>query len=578
MDNINSLRKVKQKIMSLLTPVELGCINIYAVENYLILQFHTLLSSTYDDSEYIDSLNPVTILEQIRNDPHFWIEETEIHMKLKNKLINNNHSHLSNDNDFIFQENAHKHIEPTNKSLYSIYNYIYLNNCSKNEDDDNNKIHNVNKYECIVDLRDSDDECSLMFENKQEKVKLIEKLMNLDDISMCSSLFNFDLIRNVYIFTINNWESSQNEVKLTQMHKQQLQNFIIYFTVLITTKKFNSNSNQNDDDCSININTLLKSRKKYQLRGTKKPNNNLYTKEEEEINEQVKLFENIEKIKTLQQSPLIESFMNQFHLTYITPYELANNSKQKQFPTYLLFITEDSFENNSIPTQDLVSLSTNIPIIIKAYTILNNLLLLSKYFTQNINNSILPMETYEIEEQLINSVISLQKTVLTDHNAPEIQILCKYYLNNKDKQNNEYDDKTINNINNVIRNRMNNKKDYVDSVCDNYLNNYYNREDVKALRMYHEENAGFNWTKDDIEKFKEGFEKYKKSYLPNNKITQFMGGHICQTHVKAMRLKLLKKQSKEKKSQKMKKIKSIPNKRRRIWKKIDKDNTISSDE
>lgn len=576
MDSLNSLRNVKQKIISSLTPVELGCINNYAVENYLISQFTTLLSSSCDDTEYIDSLNPVTILEQIRNDPHFWVEESEIHMKLKNKY--NNHLYLTNDNYLMFQENSNKYIEPTNKSLYSIYNYIHLNNFSKNNDD-YNKIHNENKNECIVDLRDSDDEHpSTVEKQKKRKDKLIEKLMDLDDVSTCSSLFNFDLMRNVYIFTINNWERNQNEVQLTQLHKQHLQNFIIYFTFLLTTKKFNSTNNQCDNNCSININALLKSRKKYQLRCNSKPNNNPYIKDEEEISEQKKLFENIEKIKSLQQSPLIKLFMNQFHLRYITPYELANNSKQKQFPLYLLFITENSIENNSISTQDLVSLSTNIPIIRKAYIILNNLLLLSKYFILNINNTVFPIETYEKEEQLINSVLSLQKTMFTNHNVPEIQLLCKYYLNNKAKQNNECDSQTRNNINNVIRNRMNNKKDYVDSVCDNYLNNYYNREDIKALRMYHEENAGFNWTKDDIEKFREGFEKYNKSYLPNNKITQFMGGHICQTHVKAMRLKLLKKQSKEKKCQKMKKIKSIPNKRRRIWKKIDKDKTISSDE
>ena len=577
MDSLNSLRNLKQKIISSLTPVELGCINTYAVENYLISQFTTLLTGTCDDTEYIDSFNPVTILEQIRNDPHFWIEESEIHMKLINKY--NNHSYCTNNNYLMYQENANKYIEPTNKSLYSIYNYIHLNNFCKNDDNDYNQIHNENKNECIVDLRDSDDECSLMVEKqKKRKDKLIEKLMDLDDMSACSSLYNFDLIRNIYIFTINNLECYQNEIKLTQMNKQQLQNFIIYFTFLLTTKKFNLSNNQCNSDYSININALLKSRKKYQLRCNTKPNNNSYVKDEEEINEQVKLFENIRKIKSLQQSPLIKSFMDQFHLTYITPYELTNNSKQKQLPLFLLFITENAIDNNSISTQDLVSLSKNIPIIIKAYTILNNLLLLSKYFILNINNTVLFKETHEIEEQLISSVISLQKTMFTDHNVPEIQLLCKYYLNNKDKQNNECDTKTINNINNAIRNRMNNKKDYVDSVCDNYLNNYYNREDIKALRMYHEENAGFNWTKDDIEKFKEGFEKYKKSYLPNNKITQFMGGHICQTHVKAMRLKLLKKQSKEKKSQKMKKIKSIPNKRRRIWKKIDKDKTISSDE
>jgi hypothetical protein len=577
MDSLNSLRNLKQKIISSLTPVELGCINTYAVENYLISQFTTLLTGTCDDTEYIDSFNPVTILEQIRNDPHFWIEESEIHMKLINKY--NNHSYWTNDNYLMCQENANKYIEPTNKSLYSIYNYIHLNNLSKNDDNDYDKIHNENKNECIVDLRDTDDECSLMVEKQKKKNdKLIEKLMDLDDVNTCSSLYNFDLIRNVYYFTINNLERNQSKIKLTQIHKQQLQNFIIYFTFLLTTKKSKSPNNQSNNDCSININALLKSKKKYQLRSNTKTNNNPYIKDQEEINEQVKLFENIEKIKSLQQSPLIRSFMNQFHLRYITPYELSNNSKQKQFPLYLLFITENSIENNSISIQDLVSLSTNIPIIIKAYTILNNLLLLSKYFILNINNTVLPMETYEIEEQLINSVISLQKIMFINHNVPEIQLLCKYYLNNKDKQNNECDTKTINDINNAIRNRMNNKKDYVDSVCDNYLNNYYNREDIKALRMYHEENAGLNWTKDDIEKFKEGFEKYNKSHLPNNKITQFMGGHICQTHVKAMRLKLLKKQSKEKKNQKMKKLKCILNKRRRIWKKIDKDKTVSSDE
>ena len=70
-------------------------------------------------------------------------------------------------------KNSNKYIEPTNKSLYSIYNYIHLNNFSKNNDD-YNKIHNENKNECIVDLRDSDDEHpSNVEKQKKRKDKLI---------------------------------------------------------------------------------------------------------------------------------------------------------------------------------------------------------------------------------------------------------------------------------------------------------------------------------------------------------------------------------------------------------------------
>ena len=71
----------------------------------------------------------------------------------------------------------------------------------------------------------------------------------------------------------------------------------------------------------------------------------------------------------------------------------------------------------------------------------------------------------------------------------------------------------------------------IEKVCDNYLINYYERDDIKQLRYYQSKNA--DWTEDEIKIFEKAQKIYGKEYLATNKIAKVMG--VNKNHVRYKR-------------------------------------------
>ena len=121
-----------------------------------------------------------------------------------------------------------------------------------------------------------------------------------------------------------------------------------------------------------------------------------------------------------------------------------------------------------------------------------------------------------------------------------------------------------------ISNRLNNineqEEKQIKKVCEDYVHNYYYREDTIAKRKYYEEYAGLTWSKEDMEKFELGCQLYKGSFLPNNKIAKFIGNHIFTSHVKAIRNRISKEFRKKTKMLKSTVIEKMRKKKNKKWK------------
>lgn len=120
-----------------------------------------------------------------------------------------------------------------------------------------------------------------------------------------------------------------------------------------------------------------------------------------------------------------------------------------------------------------------------------------------------------------------------------------------------------------MSNRLSNKEQdekEIKKVCEDYVHNYYYREDTIAKRKYYEEYAGLTWSKEDMEKFELGCQLYKGSFLPNNKIAKFMGNHIFTSHVKAIRNRISKEFRKKSKLLKSTVIEKMRKKKNKKWK------------
>jgi hypothetical protein len=99
-----------------------------------------------------------------------------------------------------------------------------------------------------------------------------------------------------------------------------------------------------------------------------------------------------------------------------------------------------------------------------------------------------------------------------------------------------------------------------------YIDDYYEKQETKSKRVYKIENAGVNWTQEDIEKFEEGMKKFGHLQLANIKIAKFMGSHIEPSHVKLFRGRISKEKRIKRKFEKIEKISEMKKKRNLKWK------------
>ncbi len=106
----------------------------------------------------------------------------------------------------------------------------------------------------------------------------------------------------------------------------------------------------------------------------------------------------------------------------------------------------------------------------------------------------------------------------------------------------------------------------INTVCRSYINDYFDSEASKIKRKYKYENAGFNWTEEDLQRFNEGMRLYGHCQLANIKIAKFMGDHIEASHVKLFRGKIIKEKRQELKNLKEARISEMKRNRSLKWK------------
>jgi hypothetical protein len=210
-----------------------------------------------------------------------------------------------------------------------------------------------------------------------------------------------------------------------------------------------------------------------------------------------------------------------------------------------------------------------------SYYILHNILrICSKYLEKNSSNEKLfesNKNNLDGMKYLFEIYIKLKNIYRQDLSEEEIVKFLDYFFYFTEKQNNYFGClKILENIQINLK-RDDNKQFYVpekkiNSVCKNYINNYFESEDSKYKRKYKYENAGFNWTEEDLQRFHEGMKLYGNCQLANIKIAKFMGDHIEASHVKLFRGKIIKEKRQEQKNLKQAKISEMKRNRTLKWK------------
>ena len=481
-----SLRTLKNDIIKKLSPLEKGCLNHYALENFLIEQYGNCYDyeANVNDADY--SVNVDNVLLIIRDDVKYWAENSEIYMNILKQSDN------ANDVEF------------TNKALYSIYNYIHQNPNINFTDD---KV----KEDMMIDIN----------ENEMDKYEhgLIETEEN------AYYCFNFNILRDIYRFLLKD----RNDINVND--KIKIQNMLLY---LILANNIKSTTE------IISLSTLKT--KKYLLRREKKID------EEKEIKAQIKIIELQDKLAVIKENKNIKEFMNWCHSTEISPYE--GNTKQYYRGR------GSNIEN------EILSKTDKLPFILKTYTILNNIIVIARYYISRLNDTTQIEYTDENNKILLESI----QNEIYHEDSEKVRNIYAYYIKFIDSSQNH---KAKNDIMLRMSNRLNNKEEdekEIKKVCEDYVHNYYYREDTIAKRKYYEEYAGLTWSKEDMEKFELGCQLYKGSFLPNNKIAKFMGNHIFTSHVKAIRNRISKEFRKKSKLLKSTVIEKMRKKKNKKWK------------
>jgi hypothetical protein len=257
--------------------------------------------------------------------------------------------------------------------------------------------------------------------------------------------------------------------------------------------------------------------------------------------------------------------------------------------------------------------------LINLYRTLNNILLLSEYFLLKILNT-----SKEVFQKFQVESMQEKQDILFDegHNFKELSDLFSTFKNLKTIYTSDLTDKEINSFiifyskviekdNQYISNSCNNytgsieilkiysrfnkkklqnealnllqdkkfeksfgsqfSKQNLDKINTKYIHNYYEAEATQRQRIYKTENAGLNWTDDDMKKFNEGLDLYGSCQLANIKIAKFMGAHIEASHVKLFRSKISKEKRIKRKYEKDLKISEMKKTKNLKWKAVEGD-------
>ena len=402
-------------------------------------------------------------------------------------------------NKFISIDNS----KEENKSLEAIYNYI-----TENDFYDSNLFYNDNELNNIYNINEDNDSVSekICCDNNP---LVEERYLPLNNTK--KYYCDFQILKSIYNYFT--YQKNYNEIQ-----KIRIQDFIIFFIL---------NNNLNKEDSSLKYDLYENS---YSLR-TK---NEILTKlKEEEIEKKKKIIQEIyEKIQKIKKEELVFDF---FIITK-TP--------------RLSFYECEELQNSLSPFQNSYSKKLfeslkHIHLILKVYiSVRNTLHLLKKYLENYIElkqDSILYIKKY---------IIKTDEFLLSEN---QINQICEDYYYSIDC--NQYH---ISKIKCSLKNwtpKIINIK-LIEKVCDNYLINYYERDDIKQLRYYQSKNA--DWTEDEIKIFEKAQKIYGKEYLATNKIAKVMG--VNKNHVRYKRFEYTRKFIKKNQS-------SVKNKLRKIQKK-----------
>ena len=401
-------------------------------------------------------------------------------------------------NKFISIDNS----KEENKSLEAIYNYI-----TENDFDNSKLIYNDNENEFNNINEDNDNVSEKICCDNNPFVE--ERYLPLNNTK--KYYCDFQILKSIYNYFTN--QKNYNEIQ-----KIRIQDFIIFFIL---------NNNLNKEDSSLKYDLYENS---YSLR-TK---NEILTKlKEEEIEKKKKIIQEIyEKIQKIKKEELVFDF---FIITK-TP--------------RLSFYECEELQNSLSPFQNLYSRKLfeclkHIHLILKVYiSVRNTLHLLKKYLENYIElkqDSILYIKKY---------IIKTDEFLLSEN---QINQICEDYYYSIDC--NQYH---ISKIKGSLKSWTPKEIDIklIEKVCDNYLINYYERDDIKQLRYYQSKNA--DWTEDEIKIFEKAQKIYGKEYLATNKIAKVMG--VNKNHVRYKRFEYTRKFIKKNQS-------SVKNKLRKIQKK-----------
>ena len=389
-----------------------------------------------------------------------------------------------------------------NKSLEAIYNYI-----TENDFDHSKLIYNDNENEFNNINEDND--------NYNEKICcdnnlfVEERYFPLNNTKKYHC--DFQILKSIYNYFT--YQKNYNEIQ-----KIRIQDFIIFFIL-------NNNLNKENSTLKYDLNE-----NSYSLR-TK--NETLTKLKEEEIEQKKKkiqeIYEEIQKIKK-------EELIFDFFIITKTPRLSFYECEELQNSISL-------FQN--LYSRKLFESLKHIHLILKVYISVRNTLHLLKKYLENY------IELKQDSNLYIKKYILKTDEFLLSEN--QINQICEDYYYSIDC--NQYH---ISKIKGSLKNWTPKEIDIklIEKVCDNYLINYYERDDIKQLRYYQSKNA--DWTEDEIKIFEKAQKIYGKEYLATNKIAKVMG--VNKNHVRYKRFEYTRKFIKKNQS-------SVKNKLRKIQKK-----------
>ena len=386
---------------------------------------------------------------------------------------------------------------PENKILEATYNYITENEFYYNNDNINiDNNNNIYNFECL----------------HSDNNFVEEKYISIDNTK--KYYCDFKIIKLIYDYFTKGKNYSETE-------KIRIQNFIIFF---ILNNKLNQNNSFIKFDLTENS---------YFLR-TKDEEFSKLKEEDKELKKQ-KIQEIFEEIKKIKKEEIVFDFFIISKITRLSFYE-SEELKNSYLTLYFSY------------SKRLSESLKNIHLILKVYISVRNVLkLLKKY-----------IEIYLFKEQNSNlynyrKIKEIDENLLSEN---EINKICEDYYYSID--NNQYHISKIKGIKKKWKPKNIDIK-LIDEACNNYIKNYYERDDIKKLRYYQSKNA--DWGEDEIKIFEKAQEIFGKEYLANNKIASFMG--VNKNHVRYKRLEFTRKFIEKKQNFVKKTLKKIKKKQ---WK------------